>query len=65
MSKRRITIEFTETTDCVFDQFVTDEELDHIEDRVQIGDFDEIKKRSVVVDGNIDFDRINYFQQEK
>lgn len=61
MGKRRITIKFTETIDYVFDRIVTDEELDHIEDRVQVGDFDEIKKQSIEVDGNIDFDQINYF----
>lgn len=60
-NKKRAVIKFTETIIYAFDHVVTDEELEHIEERIQVGDFDEIKKKSVEVDGDIDFDQINYF----
>ncbi len=51
---KRVIIKFTETIDYVFDQVVSDDELDHILDRHEISDFDEIKKKSTQVDGFVE-----------
>lgn len=51
---KRVIIKFTETIDYVFDQVVSDDDLDHILDRHEISDFDEIKKKSKQIDGFIE-----------
>lgn len=62
---KRVIIKFSETIDYVFDQVVSDDELDHILDRHEISDFDEIKKKSVEIDGFIESEAMQIIETDE